>query len=221
MKGSLLVIEGLDGSGKATQAAELTAALARMGNRVRKISFPNYDNPSSTLVKLYLEGKIGTLDTVNVYAASNFYSLDRYITYEQDWKRDYEDGDFVVADRYTTSNFCHQMSKLPQSEWEGYLHWLEDYEYRLLGLPRPELVLFLDMHPLASQRLLSQRYEGDESKKDLHEKNVAYLSRCRDAAHYAAKVCGWVVIPCNDENYQPYPVEEIAEAVLQAVLRLE
>ncbi len=214
----LIVLEGLDGSGKATQSALLGQALSQCGYPVRCISFPDYQNPSSTLVQMYLNGEIGTLDEVNPFAASSFYSLDRYISFMQSWRADYLAGTVILADRYTTSNFCHQMGKLPPEEWESYLHWLTDYEYRLLALPAPDGVIYLDMPPAASQRLIERRYHGDRSKKDLHEANAAYLAACRRSALFAAERLGWTVISCADTAQEPLPIDEIAKAVTAAAL---
>ena len=211
MSGRLIVFEGLDGSGKATQAAMAVRRLQEAGQAVRAISFPDYKSESSALVRMYLRGEIGALDEVNVYAASGFYSLDRYISYEREWKVDYHAGKTVVADRYTTSNLCHQMAKLPRAQWMDYIRWLEYYEYVLLALPKPDQVLYLDMHPEASQRLMARRYGGDEAKKDLHERNTAYLAACREAALFAAETLGWTVLSCSDAAHNPYPIEEIAD----------
>ena len=214
----LIVLEGLDGSGKATQAVLLEQALTARGQAVRPVSFPNYRSPSSTLVRMYLAGEVGRLDEVSPYAASSFYSLDRYVSFMQTWREDYAAGALILADRYTTSNFCHQMGKLPREEWEGYIRWLTDYEYRLLSLPAPDGVIYLDMPPEASQKLLERRYHGDPAKKDLHESNAAYLASCRVSALFAARSLGWRVIPCADAAHEPLPVEEIAGAVLEAAV---
>ena len=207
--GKLMVIDGLDGCGKSTQLELLNRCLAQRGMAYRQISFPDYDQPSSALVKMYLSGELGgTPAQVNAYAASSFYAVDRYASYRRFWQADYLAGVPVVAARYTTSNAIHQMTKLPEDEWDGFLGWLWDYEYEKLGLPRPDRVLFLDMPPEVSQRLLSGRYAGDESKKDIHERDRTYLLQCRQAALYAAKLCGWTVIPCALDG-QPRPMEEI------------
>ena len=163
-----------------------------------------------------LNGEIGSLEEVNVYAASTFYSIDRYISYQTDWSRDCKEGRLILADRYTTSNACHQMVKLPQKEWDGYLDWLADLEYTRMGLPEPGLVIYLDMDPNTSRRLLEKRYGGDESRKDLHEANLRYLMACRGAALYAAEHWGWKVIRCCDGS-DPYPPEQIHQAVLAEV----
>ena len=140
-KGRLLVIEGLDGSGKATQAKLLAAHLAESGRRVMEITFPDYESDSSALVKMYLSGQFGSRpDDVNPYAASSFYAVDRYASYKTKWGSFYEAGGIVIADRYTTSNAVHQCSKLPLEQWDDFLRWAFDYEYRLLGLPAPDAV---------------------------------------------------------------------------------
>ena len=213
-KGKLIVIEGLDGSGKATQSQLLYESLKNRGLNVRKISFPDYGQPSSTLVKMYLAGEIGSLEEVNAYAASSFYAVDRYVSYQTHWKEDYLSGAIIIADRYTTSNAAHQMVKLPQEEWTGFLAWLEEYEYTLLGIPKPDGVIYLDMEPETSRRLIESRYQGDSSKKDIHEANFQYLLRCREAAMYAIEQLSWHKVGCCN-GYQPLPVEEIEKSVVR------
>ena len=179
-RGKLIVMEGLDGSGKATQTGLLCQYLESRGRRVRHIEFPDYREPSSALVKMYLNKEFGSNPgDVNAYAASSFYAVDRYASFLRFWRKDYLSGATIVADRYTTSNAVYQMEKTPREDWNKYLAWLQDYEYGKLQLPRPDLVLFLDMPTEISQRLLSGRYAGDERKKDLHESNVEFLTRCR------------------------------------------
>lgn len=215
--GTLIVIEGLDGSGKGTQTALLFDALQQKGVPCRKISLPHYDAPSSALVKEYLAGTYGDKPgDVGAYAASAFYAVDRYAGYKTIWGADYQAGTVILADRYTTSNACHQMTKLSESEWDAYLAWLGDFEYCKLGVPKPDLVVYLDMPVAVSQALLQQRYDGDNAKKDVHERDTAYLSACRTAALYAAKKEGWRVIACS-ENGLPRTREAIARDVLALV----
>lgn len=216
MTGRLIVIDGLDGSGKQTQAKLLCDRLRRENVPVRAVSFPDYAEPSSALVKMYLSGEFGQADDVGPYAASSFYAVDRYASYQRFWKADYLSGHTIVADRYATSNLIHQMSKLPIDEWPAFHAWMEDFEYGKLGLPRPDAVVYLDMHPDVSRALLSGRYHGDESKRDIHEANFAYMRRCRVCALYAAEHFGWRVVRCSDER-RAFPVEEIAEEVRRAV----
>ena len=196
-KGKLIVIEGLDGSGKGTQAAELAKNLAAGGVPVRKVSFPDYASDSSALVKMYLSGQFGKdPQDVNAYAASTFYAVDRFASFKRDWGGFYEGGGIVVADRYTTSNAVHQCSKLPQEQWDAFLAWLFDFEYHLLGIPSPDLVVYLSVDPAVSQRLMTGRYQGDESRKDIHEGNLAYLRRSRLVAEYCSSRLGWRQIEC-------------------------
>ena len=209
----LIVLDGLDGSGKATQARRLAEKLREKGVRVREVSFPDYASPSSALVKMYLDGQFGSRPgDVNAYAASSFYAVDRYASFRKDWRRDWETG-LIIADRYTTSNAIHQCSKLPETEWAGYLDWLFDYEYRLLGIPVPDLVVYLRVDPEVSQKLLEKRYEGHAEKKDLHEKDSAYLARCQDSAAYCAKYLGWKTVECCRGGAMR-SVEEIGDELL-------
>ena len=218
--GKIMVIDGLDGCGKSTQLAMLDDALKARGIHYRQISFPDYAQPSSALVKMYLGGELGgSPAAVNAYAASSFYAVDRYASYKCFWQEDYEAGVPIVAARYTTSNAIHQMTKCPESEWDAFLEWLEDYEYNLLGLPRPDKVLFLDMPPEVSQKLLEKRYDGDCEKKDIHERDREYLLSCRRAAFYVAKKWGWTIIPCSCDG-EPLSPEEINGKILDCYMNL-
>ena len=213
--GKLIVIEGTDGSGKSTQFRLLTQRLENENIAFQKIVFPQYSEPSSALIRMYLGGEFGTNPSdVNAYAASTFYAIDRYASYKKIWGQWYEQGGLVVCDRYTTSNAVHQCSKLPQEQWEEYLHWLFDYEFRLLGLPAPDRVIYLQVDPAVSQRLMTQRYHGDESKKDVHEKDTAYLARSRAAAEFCARHLGWDTVHCTSGDAMR-SIEEIQQEVQQ------
>lgn len=217
MSGKLIVIEGLDGSGKSTQAKRLFDALTAAGKRVKLISFPDYEKPSSVLVRMYLSGEFSeNADDVNAYAASSFYAVDRYASFMQYWREFYESGGLIIATRYVSSNAIHQMVKLPQSEWDHYLGWLSDYEYDKLGLPRPDGVIFLDMPRSVADRLIESRYGGDESKKDIHEKNRVYLESCQLTAAYAARKENWTVVSCA-QNDAPRTEEEITADLLDVL----
>lgn len=214
MSGKLIVIEGLDGSGKATQAELLFNELKNRGEKVMKVSFPDYESDSSALVKMYLDGQFGTKpDDVNPYAASSFYAVDRFASYAKNWKQFYLEGGIVIADRYTTSNAIHQCAKLPESEWEGFINWLFDYEYSLMGIPAPYRTIYLRVDPNVSQKLMTKRYNGNEAKKDIHESNVEYLKRSRTAADYCAEKLGWNVVECVDGE-EMRSIEEIAAEVI-------
>ena len=199
MRGKLIVIEGLDGSGKATQSKLLYERLLAEGKSVRKVSFPNYQSDSSALVKMYLAGDFGkNPEDVNAHAASVFFAVDRYASSTSDWGKFYEDGGIVIADRYTTSNAIHQCSKLPKAQWDGFVKWLFELEFQLMGIPAPDKVIYLQVDPAVSQKLMSIRYQGDESKKDIHESNMDHLAKSREAAVYCADKLGWTTIQCDD-----------------------
>ena len=220
MKGKLIVIEGLDGSGKSTQEELLKKRLAEINIKVNFIKLPNYDDPACDLVKMYLSGRFGSDPSdVNAYAASSFFAVDRYVSYNCYWKEAYLNGEVFLADRYTTSNAYHQLTKTDKAEWDSYLEWLEDFEYNKMGIPKPDAVIYLDMPVEVSQKLMTSRYNGDDSKKDIHEKNVDYLNKCREAADYACKKLGWTRIVCG-ENGEPLPIESISDKVFEAVLKL-
>lgn len=215
--GQLIVIEGLDGSGKGTQAKVLYETLLAQGRKVRKVSFPDYESNSSALIKMYLAGEFGTdPNAVNAYAASSFFAVDRFASYKKDWGKFYEDGGIIISDRYTTSNAVHQCSKLPEDRWDTFLQWLFDFEYRLMGIPAPDKVIYLQVDPSVSQKLMTGRYQGDESKKDIHEKDRAYLDRSRLAAEYCAEKLGWQTVHCVHDG-QMRTIEDIAGEILSCI----
>ena len=216
--GKLIVIEGLDGSGKSTQLDLLIERLKKLNIDCRSVSFPDYESNSSALVKMYLAGDFGKKpDSVNPFAASVFYTVDRYASYKQNWGEYYDAGGVIIAGRYTTSNAVHQTSKLDESDWEGFLDWLYDFEYNKVKIPKPDKVIFLDMPVEVSQKLLSGRYKGDESKKDIHESDVNYLDKCRKAAVFTAEFSGWTVVPCAKDG-EARTINEISDDVLKEVL---
>ncbi|NLP26745.1 MAG: deoxynucleoside kinase [Clostridiales bacterium] len=216
-KSKLIVIDGLDGSGKSTQFALVQDNLTKNNIKYRAISFPDYDKPSSTLVKMYLNGEFSNnADEINAYAASSFYAVDRYASFKLYWEDYYNSDGLILASRYVSSNAIHQMVKLPKKSWDDYLHWLEDYEYNKLGLPKPDRTIFLDMPVEVSQKLLDNRYNGDISKKDIHESNIEYLRRCRETALYAADKLGWIVLECNSDNL-PIAIEIINEKLMKMI----
>ena len=216
--GKLIIFEGLDGSGKGTQTALTAQKLAARGVDLRQITFPNYASESSALVKMYLAGAFGQKpDDVNAYAASSFYAVDRYASYKTGWGAFYRDGGLVLSDRYTTSNAVHQCSKLPPAQWDGFLNWLFDFEYHKIGIPAPDAVVYLAVDPEVSQRLLAARYHGDDSKKDIQEKDLDYLARSRAAAEYCARALGWKRIDCTADGPQGKTmrtVEQINDEIL-------
>ncbi|MCF2616892.1 thymidylate kinase [Oscillibacter valericigenes] len=220
MSGKLIVFEGTDGSGKATQARLLCQRLEREGIPYQEIDFPRYGKPSAAMVQEYLDGNLGKKPgDVNAYAASLFFSMDRYASYKQDWGDFYEAGGLIVADRYTTSNAVHQASKLPESERKAYLDWLFDLEYRLLGLPKPNLVIYLDMPTEITEQMMRRREQTTGTHADIHEQDEAYLKNCRANAKEIVKACGWSVVDCAEDE-KPRTPEDIHAQVYQLVKKL-
>lgn len=198
--GKFIAIDGLDGSGKGTQSEKLVEYLKSTGRKVRVLSFPMYENESSTFVKMYLDGKLGDKPSdTNAYTASMFFACDRYISCKTDWIKDVSDPDtIVVANRYTTANAVHQLSKLPEDEWDSFLSWLWDFEVNKLGLPAPDKVIYLELPPRLSLSLVKSRSDATGQKMDIHEKDTEYMAKCYDAALYSCKKLGWEQIKCYE-----------------------
>lgn len=214
--GKLIVFDGLDGSGKETQSKILQENLNKKDLRVKRVEYPNYSSLSSSLVKLYLGGFIDKNPFgVNAYATSGFYASDHYISFIKEWKKEYENGYIVIADRYVSSNIIHQMAKLKEEEWESFLNWLYDYEFKKLSLPKEDILIYLDVDVKISSKLIEER----NLKKDIHEKNLFYLEKCRDAAFFAAKKLNWEIVRCY-ENGEMLKKEEIAKKVSDLVLKI-
>jgi dTMP kinase len=216
--GKLIVIDGLDGSGKGTQSRLLTDYLTENGMPARRIDFPRHGKKSAALVDGYLAGELGGHpDDTGGYAAATFFGIDRYWSYRTEWGDDYKSGKIIVADRYTTANAVHQCSKMPKSEWNGFLDWLWDNEYVKLGIPKPDLIIYLEMRPDISRALIKSRAEKDGRQTDIHETDSGYLDRCYEAALYASRYLGWKKIVCY-EGDSPRPITDIFEEVKAAAL---
>lgn len=223
MKGKLIVIEGSDGSGKATQSGLLYEALKKEGYSVKLISFPNYESDSSALVKMYLNGELGdSPEAQNTYAVSMFYAVDRYTSFVKDWKDFYEAGGIILCDRYTTSNMVHQGAKMEKPEDRiAYYQWLMEMEYHRFGLPEPDQVFFLDVHPDISKKLRDARKNKitQEEALDIHEKNNEYMRKSYESAQFAAAHLDWVTMECATEE-SIKSKDEIHQALLQKVKNL-
>lgn len=202
--GRLIAVEGLDGAGKNTQSDKLLAYFTEKGIRAKKVSFPDYDNKSSTLVKMYLGGELGSSpDDTNAYAASTFFACDRYVSYVNGWKDFLSEKDTVViANRYTTANAYHQLSKMSRDKWDAFLEWLWDFEFSKLGLPEPDDVICLSVPTEISVKNVEKRCREENVKKDIHEADTEYLAKCRTAASYAAEKLGWHLIDCAENGVQ-------------------
>ncbi|MCD7871806.1 MAG: deoxynucleoside kinase [Clostridiales bacterium] len=213
----LIIIEGLDGSGKSTQVEMLAEYFLKKNIKYKKIKLPDYNSPSSSLVRMYLNGDFGSsANNVNAYAAGAFYAVDRYASFKLNWEKDYEKGTLILSDRYSTSNSIYQMVKIPKSEWDSYLSWNCDFEYKKLEIPVPDCVIYLDMPVEISQKLMTERYNGNELKKDVHEVDVEFLKNCRGAALYTAKKQNWKVIECSDGK-SPFSVEDIHKKIVELI----
>ena len=211
--GKLIIIEGTDGSGKSTQFRLLAQKLTDTGVDFKHIVFPRYQEDSSALIRMYLGGQFGSKpDDVNAYAATTFFAVDRFASYKTDWKDWYQNGGVVLSDRYTTSNAVHQASKLGDGEREAFLDWLYDFEYVKIGLPKPDLVLYLDVPTAFTEQLMRHREAATNTSADIHEKDMAYLATCRNTGRKAAKFYGWTVINCVQDG-QMRSIDDIHQEI--------
>ena len=216
--GKLIVLEGTDGSGKSTQFKLLCSRLEAEGRPFQRLVFPQYQQPSSALIRMYLGGEFGSHPSdVNPYAASAFYAVDRYASWKKVWGEWYEGGGLVLSDRYTTSNAVHQTCKLPEAEWEGFIRWLFDFECGKLGLPLPDLVIYLDMPTEKALELLRRREADTHTHGDIHEVDGDYLVLCRRTALRAAETLGWKRVPCVDAAGALRSPEDLHEEIWSLV----
>lgn len=215
--GKLIVIEGTDGSGKSTQFRLLTEAVSNAGYEFRKLVFPQYKEDSSALIRMYLSGQFGEKPSdVSAYAASAFYAVDRYASYKKVWGDWYENGGLVLSDRYTTSNAVHQASKEPDEKRAEFLRWLYEFEYDKLGLPQPDLTIYLDVPTEYTEKMMRSREAATGTHADIHEKDLEYLATCRKMGRTAAEFYGWTVIQCV-KNGKMRSIEDIHEEILKHV----
>ena len=216
--GKLIVIEGTDGSGKSTQFAKLKERLTTEGRDFQTLVFPQYSEPSSALIRMYLGGEFGTNPSdVNAYAASAFYAVDRYASYKKSWGSYYENGGMILSDRYTTSNAVHQASKEPEAARVEFLKWLYEFEYDKLGLPRPDLTIYLHVPTAFTEQLMRHREQSTNTKADIHEKDTQYLATCRETGRAAARFYNWTVIECVRDG-QMRSIEDIHQEIYRHVM---
>ena len=218
--GKLFVIDGTDGSGKQTQFQKLQESLTKDGIDYKVVSFPNYDSPSSSLVKMYLSGEFGeNAKEISPYIASTFYAADRYATFQKGYKKYYEDGGIILADRYTTANMVHQAGKIKdEEEREKFLNWLWDFEFNLYGLPVPSEVFFLNMLVEKSIELMKDRENKftHQDKKDIHERDINHLKDAYEAACDVSKKYNWYEIKCVKNN-EIRTIEDIHQEIYKEV----
>ena len=216
--GKLIVIEGTDGSGKSTQFRLLTEKLQKEGLAFQQLVFPQYSEPSSALIRMYLGGEFGHKPTdVNAYAASAFYAVDRYASYKKVWGQWYEEGGLVLSDRYTTSNAVHQASKVEGQKQKDFLSWLYEFEYDKLGLPRPDLTIYLDVPTDFTEKMLRHREQDTNTHADIHEQDTEYLATCRRTGRAAAGFYGWTVIDCVKDGAMR-SIQDIHEEICRHVM---
>ncbi len=195
--GKLIVLEGTDGSGKSTQFRLMAERLTNENRQFHRLVFPRYSQESSALIRMYLGGEFGTNPSdVNAYAASAFFAVDRYASYKQDWGQWYEDGGLILSDRYTTSNAVHQASKEEGANRIAFLKWLYEFEYDKMGLPKPDLTIYLDVPTDFTEKLMRGREAATGTTADIHEQDLQYLATCRETGREAAQYYGWTVIEC-------------------------
>ena len=217
-KGKLIVLEGIDGSGKSSQYRRICARMEQDKIAYNHIVFPRYDKDSSALIRMYLGGQFGMNPSdVNAYAASTFYAVDRYASMKKVWGEYYEQGGLILTDRYTTSNAVHQGVKCAPEERVAFLQWLDDFEHNKMGLPRPDMVIYLDVPTEATVQLLRSREAQTNTHADIHEKDTAYLAACRESAGQAADILGWKRIRCLDKTGKLRSIEDIHEEIWNLV----
>lgn len=218
--GKLYVIDGTDASGKQTQFEKLQQRLKKENIDFKTVSFPNYDSPSSSLVKMYLSGEFGeNAKDVSPYIASTFYAADRYATYKTKLEEYYNEGGIILADRYTTANMVHQAGKIKdKQEREKFLNWLWDFEFNLYKLPVPTKVFFLNMPPEYAFELMKNRENKftHEAQKDIHERDKNHIIDSYNAACDVAKKYNWVTIDCIKDN-KIRTIEEIHEDIFKQI----
>lgn len=199
--GKLIVFEGTDGSGKSTQFSLLTKRLHAMQADFRTMMFPQYSEPSSALIRMYLGGEFGSRPSdVNAYAASTFYAVDRYASYQKVWREYYEKGGLMLSDRYTTSNAVHQASKVEPEKRAEFFKWLYEFEYKYMELPKPDVVIYLDVPTDLTEQMLRKREEKTNTQADIHEQHMDYLRLCRSTGLEAAKYYAWRIIQCAKDG---------------------
>lgn len=222
MESKIIAIDGVDGVGKETQTRLLYDYLNGRYEKVKRISFPFYDNDSSHLVKMYLNGEISdNAEDIGGYPASLFYASDRFISFKNTWEKYVEEGYIIIMDRYVSSNMIHQSSKFETvKEKEDFLDWEYELEYEKLGLPKPDITIFLHMDFDIRENLISDRDNKiDGSKdKDIHEADKQYMKKTHENSLFVAKRQKWSIIECNKNN-QLKDREDILEEICNTIKR--
>ncbi len=195
--GKLIVFEGIDGSGKSTQFRLMCRCFEQEGVAFSRLTFPQYQEPSSALIRMYLNGEFGEdPEAVNPYAASTFFAVDRYASYMKVWREPYNSGTVILTDRYTTSNALHQGAKLSEKKRHEFFRWLYEFEFGLMELPKPHIVIYMDIPAGKAAERIRDRQAATGTAADIHERNMAYLTECARCGEQAADYFGWHKVSC-------------------------
>ena len=219
MQGKFIIIEGTDGSGKATQTALLLQRLKEDGYATETIDFPRHGEPSAKLVDLYLNGFFGEAAKIDPRFISSFYAIDRLL-HKEKMEKWLSEGKVVIGDRYVTSNIGHQGAKIKNlAEREKLFQWIYNLEYQEMVLPQPDLIIFLHVPTKTAVQLIEKKKKREYivvTNKDGHEKNIDYLKAAENSYLHAAKLFKWKVIECV-ENGQLLIIEKINDKIWEAV----
>lgn len=220
--GKIFVIEGTDGSGKQTQVQKLQERFDKEKIDYKMVSFPNYNSPTSALVKMYLAGEFGeNAQEISPYIASTFYAVDRYGTYQKELKEYYENGGIIIADRYTTANMVHQAGKIKDdTEREKFLEWLYDFEFNIYKLPKPTKAFFINMPPEYALKLIENRANKftNEQTKDIHERDKNHIVNSYEAACKVVDKYNWYNVKCVS-NGEIRSIEDIHEEIYKEIMK--
>jgi dTMP kinase len=222
MKGKLIVIDGTDGSGKATQTELLVERLKKEGFSVATFDFPRYGERSAVLVEDYLNGKYGTADEVGPYRASIFYAVDRYAA-SSEMKRLLSEGTIVISNRYVSSNMGHQAGKISDlKERDRFLKWLDELEFGIFRIPKPDATILLYVLPTIGQKLVDKKghreYVGGV-KRDIHEADINHLKNAAESYKYVANKFNWDIIECAPKG-EMLSKKEIHSMVREKIKKL-
>ena len=221
-----IVIDGLDGCGKATQVELLGQKLSKMGKRVIKLDFPNYESDSSAAIRMYLKGEIGdNTEVLNPYMCSTFYAVDRFIQFEKEIRRYFNEDDntVIISDRYVSANIIHQGAKIESDEErKRFNKWVYDFECNLCGLPEDDITIILTLKPEVSHKLLLERYNENSKMMDIHENNINYLNNCYNKLQSSIDNMTengrkWYNIQCQNDNNGVKTREEIYNLIMQVI----
>ncbi|MCE5328825.1 deoxynucleoside kinase [bacterium] len=219
-KSTLIVIEGIDSSGKATQVKLVFEELVKKNYRAMKLEFPDYESNSSALIKMYLNGEFGKdPKSVNPYAASLFFASDRFASYKTRWEKFYKDKGVLISDRYVSSNMIYQAAKFDnKKERADYIDWIFDLEFNKLNLPEPDIIIFLCMPPEFCRKLNDKRLNKITGSrgKDIHEKDSGYMERTYEVAMEVAVKYKWEILNCIEDDLIK-PIGKINSEILRII----